>query len=362
MEIIAYLSIAYLGIRLIVALVNLVSWRSQKFGKPLGKPFISILIPARNEEKNIGSILDDLQRVDYKDVEILVYDDDSEDGTAEVIRDKILSDKRIKYLHGSGPPLGWLGKNFACDQLARQAKGDYFLFLDADVRLNPRVLDNSLAWMEKHQLALFSIFPVQIMKTPGEWFTVPIVNRILVGNLPLIRVRKSRIVDFAAANGQFMMFDAEIYKNYWFHEQFRLERAEDIQILRMLKKKGHRVDTILSGGQVSCRMYMDYKQGIDGFSKNIHAFFGKNWLILLLYNLITTLGIFAVLMTFSKVITFIYLATLIGFCIVVSIQSRQSVWKNIIFMPFQQFSVVLISVIAAYRNFAGGLSWKGRKI
>lgn len=362
MEIIAYISVVYLGVRLIVALVNLISWQSLKFEKPAAEPLVSILIPARNEEKNIGSILNDLKRLHYQHVEILVYDDESDDDTAAIILKKGLEDSRISYLSGSGPHKGWLGKNFACDQLARKAKGDYFLFLDADVRVSPQVLDNSLAWMEQHRLALFSIFPVQIMESPGEWFTVPLMNRILAGNLPLFLIRKSRIVDFAAANGQFMMFDAAIYRKCWFHEQFRHERVEDIQILRMMKKKGFRVDTVLSRGQISCRMYTGYMRGIEGFSKNIHAFFGKNWLILLLYNLITTLGLFAVWMAFPIMVTMIYLAAMVGFSIIVSVLSRQSVWKNIIFMPFQQFSVVLISVIAAYRNFAGELSWKGRKI
>jgi chlorobactene glucosyltransferase len=216
--------------------------------------------------------------------------------------------------------------------------------------------------MKKDDLSLFSIFPEQIMKSFGEWLTVPLMNRILVGNLPLILVRKSKLVDFAAANGQFMMFKAETYKQHWFHEWFKDERVEDIRIIRMMKALEYPVHTLLSGGQVSCRMYHGYREGLTGFSKNIHAFFGKNWLILFLYNLLSTLGLFSVWISFSFKAMLIYLAALFIFSFLVSVQSRQSIWKNILLMPFQHFSVVLISLLAAYRQMTGGLYWKGRRI
>jgi chlorobactene glucosyltransferase len=188
------------------------------------------------------------------------------------------------------------------------------------------------------------------------------MNRILVGNLPLMLVQKSRLVDFAAANGQFMLFKAETYRKHWFHEQFKHEKVEDIRIVRMMKQQRYHVQTLLSGGQISCRMYHGYREGLAGFSKNIHAFFGKNWLILLIYNLLTTTGVAAVWIAFSFKSMLIYLAALILFVIIVSIQSRQPVLKNILLMPVQQFTVVLISIIAVFRQVTGGLYWKGRRI
>ena len=362
MEIIAYASAVYLAVRLMVAMVNLLSRQTLPHGTPGNTHPVSILIPARNEEKNIGNLLDDLYQIDYNPIEILVYDDDSIDQTAAIIRDKGLKDHRIRYFKGDGPVQGWLGKNFACDQLARLATGEYLLFLDADVRISPAVIKDSLGYMERHHLKLLSIFPVQEMRSPGEWFTVPLMNRILAGNLPLILVKESRMVDFAAANGQFMMFRSETYRKHWFHEQFRNERVEDIMIVRMMKKLQYRVHVLLSGGQVSCRMYHNYRDGIEGFSKNIHAFFGKNWLILFLYNLLSTFGLISVWIAFSTRAMLFYLSALVIFSIVISVQSRQPVLKNIVLMPVQQFSVFLVSIIAVYRQVTGNFSWKGRKI
>jgi len=362
MEVLAYISLAYLAVRLIVVLVNLFSRPYLPSSGPRKMPRISVLIPARNEEANIGALLDDIKRINYPDLQILVYDDDSKDGTAEIILERSRTDSRIRYLKSNELPEGWLGKNHACDRLARLADGEYLLFLDADVRVNPNLLRDSLAFMEKHDLRLLSVFPVQVMKSFGEWLTVPLMNRILIGNLPLFLVRKSRLPGFAAANGQFMFFKADIYKKHWFHEEFRNEKVEDIRIIRKMKRLQYDVSVMLSDGQVSCRMYTGFQEGLVGFSKNIHAFFGKNWLILALFNLLTVLGPFAVWMAFSLKAMLIYMVALTAFSILVSIQSRQPVWRNLLLMPFQQVSVVLISILAAYKSLARGFTWKGRSI
>ncbi len=362
MEVLAYTAFAYLAVRLIVALVNLLSRSYLPKGRPGKRPRISVLIPARNEEANLGALLDDLKKIDYPDLQILVYDDDSKDRTAGIILERSGKDSRIGYLKSEGLPEGWLGKNYACDRLAREANGDYLLFLDADVRVSAGLFHDSISFMEKHDLSLLSIFPVQIMKSFGEWLTVPLMNRILTGNLPLFLVRKSRLPDFAAANGQFMLFKAEIYRKHWFHEEFRKEKVEDIRIIRKMKKLNYKVSTLLSSGQISCRMYTGYREGLVGFSKNIHAFFGKNWLILALYNILTTFGPFAAWLAFSMNAMLIYLAALVTFSVMVSVQSRQQAWKNILFMPLQQFSVVMISLFSAYKSLTRGYTWKGRKV
>jgi glycosyltransferase involved in cell wall biosynthesis len=362
MEIIAYAAIAYLAYQLTVTLINMASSQYLKKGVPLYQPLLSILVPARNEEKNIGFLLDDLTRLDYAHYEILVYDDDSTDQTAGIVIERSNKDGRIRYIRGSGLPEGWLGKNHACHQLARQAQGEYLLFLDADVRAVPGLPCDALAFSERYDLELLSLFPVQKMKTWGEWATVPLMNRILIGNLPLILVRLSRLPGFSAANGQFMLFKAVTYKKHWFHEMVKNERVEDIRIIRLMKGMDYNVQTLLSGGQITCRMYCGFGESIAGFSKNIHAFFGKNWLILLLYLVLTTFGPLAVWISFSIKALMSYTAGIIVFRALVSIQSRQTWWLNTVMLPMQQISLVILSFLAFYRQMKGNLQWKGRKI
>jgi len=362
MEIIAYAASAYLLVQLAVVLVNLFSSIILHPEAPREEQMVSVLIPARNEESNIGFLLDDLLGLDYPNMEILVYDDDSSDGTAGIVRAKALADSRVKYRKGEGPLPGWLGKNHACHQLAWQAKGDYLLFLDADVRVKRGIIGHTLAYLVKYNLALLSLFPVQVMKSIGEWLTVPLMNQILLGNLPLVFIRKIQLPDFAAANGQFMLFNAAFYKQHWFHKLVNDEKVEDIKIMRMVKKLGYKGQTLLSDGQVSCRMYRSYAEGLSGFARNINAFFGKNWLILLAYLLLTTLGPVAVWLAFPLPVFFAYLAVLVFVRIIISIESRQSWWRNIILMPLQQVSLLIIVIVAAYRQSTKGHVWKGRKV
>jgi chlorobactene glucosyltransferase len=129
-----------------------------------------------------------------------------------------------------------------------------------------------------------------------------------------------------------------------------------------MKKLGYPVQTLLSNGQVSCRMYAGFREAVNGFAKNIHAFFGRNWLILFLYIILTTLGPFAVWVTFSLNGLIIYLLSAIITRISISYLSRQSIWINTVLMPFQQATVVLITIVAVIRHYSGKLTWKGRRI
>jgi glycosyltransferase involved in cell wall biosynthesis len=362
MEIIAYSAIAYLIVQLLVVLVNMVTRQYLKKAELVGNPMVSILIPARDEENNIGNLLDDLSGLEYRNFEVIVYDDDSSDQTSLIVHEKSLHDQRISYTRGSGLLPGWLGKNHACHNLANQAAGEYLLFLDADVRVMPGLLSDSLAFMKKWDLELLSLFPVQKMKNLGEWLTVPIMNQILIGNLPMILIRRSQIPDFAAANGQFMLFRAETYKNSWFHKELRDEKVEDIEIIRRMKRMKLNVHTLLSGGQIMCRMYTSYGEALSGFAKNVHAFFGSNWLLLFFYVILTSIGPFAVWVALPLPALFIYLAGVIVFRIMAALLSRQSWWLNCILMPFQQASLVIIAVLAAYHQVTGKLTWKGRRI
>lgn len=179
MEIIAFAAISYLAVHLLVSLVNLITGPYLTQHKATGTMKVSVLVPARNEEGNIGRLLDNFAGSSYRNCEILVYDDESADSTAQIIRGKSISDSRIRYVKGEKLPDGWLGKNHAYYQLAMKSEGDCLLFLDADIGVCSSLINDSVALMEKEKPGLLSLFPVQEMKSPGEWLTVPLMNRIL---------------------------------------------------------------------------------------------------------------------------------------------------------------------------------------
>ncbi|MFO7923244.1 MAG: glycosyltransferase [Bacteroidales bacterium] len=376
----AYFIFAFLVLRLMVSLTNLLTrqWLKSapsaedknpddgnKIRQPLKQsaapPLISVLIPARNEEQKIGSLLNDLLKQDYENTEILVYDDLSEDQTPRIVREFMNRTNRLRLLEGIPLPGGWLGKNHACHVLAKAAKGEYLLFLDSDVRISPTLLTNSLAHMKRHRLDLLSVFPEQEMRTFGEKITVPIMNWVLIGLLPLILTRISAISSFSAANGQFMLFRADIYRRNRFHEKIRNIIVEDIEIFRLMKKKGLRTHTVLSNGEISCRMYGSWNESIEGFSRNVSEFFGGSIPLAILFALITTLGIIPVFVYLPAELAIAFVVLLALHRIIISFLSRQPVIRNLLLAPLQQLSFCAMIIRAVSHTTKKDFIWKGRK-
>lgn len=355
----AYFIMGFTVVQLLVAFTNLLWGRFGYKGQNMGNHIVSVLIPARNEANNIGNLLDDLQKQHYTNLEILVFDDQSTDNTASIVATAAQNDKRIKLLQSGGLPNGWFGKNHACHQLANQASGKYYLFLDADVRVDANIVSNAVQYMHEYKPAMFSIFPKQLMFTSGEWSTVPVMNYILLTLLPLVLVLKSGFTSFSAANGQFMFFDAVVYRKYWLHEKFKSCKAEDIAISRYLKRQGLKIACFAADESVYCRMYQSFGEAINGFSKNVTHFFGNSFVLAILFWLITTLGFILVLMLLTVYWFVLYVIIVLVTRMVVSITSGQSIIKNLIFLIPQHFAFCLF-IYKAFNN--KQIIWKGRNI
>ena len=167
MEYIAYIVIAFTTIQVIVAFVNFVFKQNMKATNK-NDALVSVLIPARNEEQNILKLLKDLSVQDYHNYEVLVFDDQSTDHTADIVTSFAEKNKKVRLINSKGLPNGWLGKNNACHSLAMKAKGDYLLFLDADVRIMHNIIERTVGFANKKSLSLVSIFPKQIIKKIGR--------------------------------------------------------------------------------------------------------------------------------------------------------------------------------------------------
>jgi cellulose synthase/poly-beta-1,6-N-acetylglucosamine synthase-like glycosyltransferase len=345
-----------------VAAANLIF--SQRFPKinPKINQLVSVLIPARNEEKNIGNLLTGLQIQDYKNIEIIVFNDQSTDKTAGIVKGFADGDKRIRLIESNGLPDGWLGKNHACFSLAKHANGTYFLFLDADVNIGNNIIQQTTYLAEKYKLGLLSIFPMQIMKTLGEETTVPVMNFILLSLLPLVLVRKTNFSSIAAANGQFMLFQSEIYRKFQPHEKMKTCKVEDIEIARYYKQIKIKVACLSGNSSITCRMYNGFSEAVYGFSKNIIQFFGGSFFTAILFWLVTSLGFIAILFSFSTYIFLLYLSGIILTRIFISIVSKQSVFRNLILAIPQQIMMGFIIFQAIVNTCKKQYSWKGRNI
>jgi glycosyltransferase involved in cell wall biosynthesis len=358
----AYIILVFTAVQFLVALVNLITETHlpYTFKKPEKK--VSVLIPARNEEKNIGNVLNDLKKYADRNIEIIVFNDNSEDRTGAIVREFVKTDDRFRLINSDHLPEGWLGKNYACNRLAAEAAGDYLLFLDADVRIDKNLIGDATCYAENSNSELVSIFPMQKIVTPGEWATVPNMNYILVSLLPLILVRKTGFPSLAAANGQFMMFNSEIYRMLDPHKKMKSRKVEDILIARYMKKEGNTVACLLGDERIACRMYSGYAESVNGFSKNVAEFFGGSHLLSIIFWLVTTFGFLVVLFWLPFSMFLVYLLIYLATRVVISLSGRQDIMKNILFILPLQISLGLFIVKSLTNKYFRKYTWKGREI
>jgi len=357
----AWFAFGLLALRSGVAIFNFITQPYLPARAEVDELMVSILIPVRNEANNIPHLLKSLAALSYANLEVLVYNDDSTDETAAIVSNF----KRpfpLRVIEGTTLPAGWLGKSHACHFLALEAMGDYFLFLDADVTVEPDLIPKLVTFMRKEKLALISIFPYQRMDTFGEKMVVPVMHWILVSFLPLLLVRITRKVSLSAANGQLMFFDAATYRTCQWHQQVKSIRVEDIAIARLVKGARLRMATLLSRGEVNCRMYGSYSEAVSGLSRSVCAFFGESHLAMLLFSLFSTLGVVIVFLFLSPIFGFIYLLLVLVLRVMVSFAAEQSAVFNVCSIVVQQFAFLQMVVKSLTSKIRGKTEWKGRNL
>lgn len=362
MTIVALIIFAFFSLQFIVAVSNLMFREQMKDEQENEEILVSILVPARNEENNIGNLIESVLNQKHSNFELIIFDDQSDDRTAALVMQYKQKDARIQLIPNKQLPEGWLGKNYACYSLARHAKGDYLLFLDADVKIKGSIISKSINYTRKHALTLLSVFPKQIMLSSDEKKTVPVMNYILLSLLPLRLVRISKFASLAAANGQFMFFSATEYHQTQAHEKMKMNKVEDIAIARFLKKKGYKVSCQTGYDEITCRMYSNYAEAVNGFSRNINDYFGGSVFVSLLFWLITSFGIFIL---FWKLNIWLAITGLIVFILTrvfVAVISKQSVAENLRYLIQQQWAMGVFIITSIKNRFKKEHEWKGRSI
>ena len=232
-------------------------------------PELSILIPARNEVERLPGLLEDLhQQKTLKQIEIIVLDDESDDGTGELIERYSKLDSRIRRISGSLLPTGWCGKQWACWNLALQARGEWLLFLDADVRLNPGSVDSWLESANRSGIALVSGIPRQITITFLEKLCIPLIHFVLLSFLPIWRMRRSTHPSYSAGCGQWMLARSASYHEAGGHRAIASSMHDGILLPKTFRKAGYKTDLMDLTPEASCRMYNSGKEVWEGLMKN----------------------------------------------------------------------------------------------
>jgi chlorobactene glucosyltransferase len=339
---------------------------------PAAFPMVSVLIPARNEEKSIASCVRSILAQDYPSFEVLVLDDQSSDGTRAILEKMAISHPVLKIIHGEMPSGNQLGKNWACSQLARQARGELFLFTDADTLHRSDTLKIIVSTLMGEQADLLTGFPRQEVHTWGERLLVPFFSWAFLCFIPLALAYKVRLSFLSMAVGQLMLFRREAYQAIGGHDFVSPSMVDDINLARRIKTSGLRWRVAYVTDLISCRMYHSSREAMEGFTKNLFAAFDYRlfpflfaflWLLSMFWNPLLVLG--EMISGLASQTHFVALIV----CLLLSL----SIWL----IPYIELGIpftlaflypftILANVAIAFRSLVHSLEgrtvWKGRRI
>ena len=342
-------------------------------------PLVSVIIPARDEEKNMGKCLLSLTEQDYPQMEIIAVDDNSTDKTGEIIEGFQKKDRRVKLVKGKELPPGWRGKNFAIYQGIQQAGGEYLLFVDADVWLAPQCLSQTVCHAREHGSDLL------ILKGKGEWkgfwekVIFPVYTQItwVLLPFPLLNDPRSRA---NLGGGPYLLFKREVYEEIGGHEKIKEEVTEDIVLVSTIKEQGLKLNNLFGRELLTIGAYTNLKVIWRQLSKSYFIGIGrKPWIVgsslLMLFSFII-LPWFSVLLSLTYLIIyrqgwFPLLIFLLGMgqCLsALFIRRRLKKYMGFdntcihnLLQPLGALMIACIMINSTVKTLSGkGVTWKGR--
>lgn len=326
---------------------------------------VSVLIPARNEARRIaGTITSVLAQERTDDLEVIVLDDDSDDGTAQVVADRAGDDPRLRVLRGRRLPEGWLGKPHACAQAAEASTGSVLVFVDADVTLAPTALAAAVSLLRSSGLAAISPYPRQIADGVGSRLVQPLIEWSWLTTLPLRLAERSPRASLVAATGQFFVIDREAYRAAGGHEAVRGEVLEDVALLRAVKRAGLRGVAVDGSRHADCRMYASWADLHAGYTKSLWSALGSPAGAAAVVAALTVVYVVppvAAVVAGSRPGALGYAAAVAG-RVIVARTTGQRVFPDVVAHPV---SVALLGYLVAAswrRRRRGTLAWKGRRV
>ncbi len=331
---------------------------------------ISVLIPVRNEAAGIATTLEHLLKSDHTDFEILILDDHSEDNTAEIVKAFADRDYRVRLLKSKPLPDGWNGKQHACWQLAQLAKHRWLLFLDADVHVAPDAISRIMAQMLERPVSLLSGFPRQVTGTPSEQLLIPMMHIVLLGYLPIERMRASNDASFSAGCGQLFFANREDYFQCGGHAKIFGSRHDGIKLPKLFRTANLSTDLFDATDIADCRMYRGYQQVTRGLLKNATEGIANK--VLLLPFTILLGGAFVaptILLVLSLVLHWpIWLSIILGLATLLSFVPRwmaayrfSQAWIGVCLHPLSVAWFLLLQWRAWIEGLLGRrVAWRGR--
>jgi hypothetical protein len=231
-------------------------------------PRVSVLIPARNEAANIARAVESVLANTGVEFELLVLDDHSTDSTAAIVQGFAARDSRVRLETAPPLPQGWCGKQHACAALAERARFPLLVFMDADVRLAPDALARMASWITQQGVALASGVPRQTVVGFWERLLIPLIHFVLLGLLPMRRMRRTTKPAYAAGCGQLFIARADAYRATGGHACIRASLHDGLNLPRTFRTRGFRTGLFDATPVAECRMYASVNAVFGGLAKN----------------------------------------------------------------------------------------------
>jgi len=349
---------------LVHACANAVLLRRPVADPPPVRERTSVLLPVRDEAHQVAAcVAAVLAQRGVDDLEVLVLDDASRDGTAAVARAAADGDPRVRVLPGRPPPPGWLGKPWACAQLADAAGGDVLVFVDADVRLAPGAVAAAVHQLRASGLDLVSPYPRQLALTPGERLVQPLLQWSWLATLPLRLAERSPRPSLSAANGQLLLVDAARYRAAGGHAAVRGEVLDDVALVRAVKAVGGRGGVSDGTALATCRMYDGWPAVRDGYAKSLWSAGGSSGRSLALAAALAALGLapLAGALAGSRAGA-LGLAAGVASRVVAARRTGGRAWPDALAHPASLVVLAGLVVRSVRGSRRGDLEWKGRRL
>ncbi len=362
----------FLGMMFLISVSNAILMKKiSRFERVLHGPLVSVLIPARNEEKNISRCVYSLLNQDYRNLELIVLDDSSSDATLQILESMRTEFNNLRVIKGEALPEGWLGKHWACHQLAREAKGEILLFTDADTVHASPTISHAVSVMIREKTDLLTAVVKEKTDTLGELITIPFMIHSVFSIFPLIIAYGKRCKSLAAASGQFMMFRRLSYLSIGGHEAVKDHGVDDISLGRLIKKAGMKWRLYDASDLVECKMYDGFKAAYLGFLKNyfslfdyriVPAAFVWGWMLTLDFFPLTVALLFilgAAVPESAGILSLISLTLSFGMWLLASVKFSLRPLVIILY-PLITLVSSIIGFHSIVAHLCGAAKWKGR--
>jgi glycosyltransferase involved in cell wall biosynthesis len=340
--------------------INAQSIRIPRNGRDLSAS-VAVLLPVRNEAANIVDLVASLKaQTGISDLKFYFLDDNSEDETLELLKREVVGDERFSVTSGQPLPEGWLGKPWALEQLRTRIKADYFVNIDADVRLAPLAICAAVNLLIDQKLDFFSPYPKQIAKSFGERMIQPLLQWSWLSTVPLRIAEKSGRTSLAVANGQFFAVRESSLGAVAGYSASKTAVLDDMELARTLLRNGFR-GCVADGSHIAtCHMYNSWAEVKAGYGKSLWAAFGSRLGSFVAISFLFLTGILPLLGAIAGFTAGFYALEFVIISRIIAARVSGGRFLDAFLHPIS--TLMLIYLIIYSWSARGKVQWKGRTL